>query len=179
MKICFRCIAIVCFFVLFGCTSIKVTEYRNEKPNLILENYLNGTIDAYGIFQDRSGKVIKRFECIIQASWKNEIGILDESFTYSDGSKSKRIWTLEKTADGKYIGTADDVKGKALGQTSGNAFQWKYVLKLDVDGTTYNVNFDDWMFLMNDTVMLNKSEMSKFGVYLGSVTLTFIKRSKQ
>ena len=38
------------------------------------------------------------------------------------------------------------------------------------------MQFDDWMYLMNDKVMLNKAEMSKFGVKLGEVTLSFVKR---
>jgi hypothetical protein len=141
-----------------------------------LEEYLNGTLDAYGVFQDRSGKVIKRFHCIIEASWKGERGVLDEKFYYSDGSQSQRIWKLTKTSDSKYIGTADDIKGTALGEVAGNALFWKYVMILEVDGKKYEVNFDDWMYLMNDKVMLNKSVMSKFGVYLGEVILTFVKR---
>jgi len=38
------------------------------------------------------------------------------------------------------------------------------------------VQFDDWMYLMNDRVMLNKAQMRKFGIYLGEVTLSFSKR---
>jgi hypothetical protein len=38
------------------------------------------------------------------------------------------------------------------------------------------VRFDDWMYLMTDKVMLNKATMSKFGVKLGEVTLSFTKR---
>jgi hypothetical protein len=37
------------------------------------------------------------------------------------------------------------------------------------------VQFDDWMYLMDDRVMLNKAVMSKFGLRLGEVTLTFVK----
>ena len=39
-----------------------------------------------------------------------------------------------------------------------------------------SVQFDDWMYLMNDKVLLNKAEMSKFGFKLGEVTLSFVKR---
>ena len=46
-------------------------------------------------------------------------------------------------------------------------------------GTVYNVDFDDWMFLMDDKVMLNRSLMSKFGFRLGEVTLSFVKRTPQ
>jgi hypothetical protein len=38
------------------------------------------------------------------------------------------------------------------------------------------VQFDDWMYLVNDRVMLNKASMRKFGIYLGEVTLSFSKR---
>ncbi|HCN73035.1 MAG TPA: DUF3833 domain-containing protein, partial [Pusillimonas sp.] len=48
--------------------------------------------------------------------------------------------------------------------------------RLPVGDTTYDVSFDDWMFLMNDEVMLNRATMSKFGIRLGEVTLSFYKR---
>jgi hypothetical protein len=35
---------------------------------------------------------------------------------------------------------------------------------------------DDWMVLVDDKVMLNRAEMSKFGITLGAVTLSFIRR---
>ena len=66
--------------------------------------------------------------------------------------------------------------GIANGQQRGNAFYWTYTLALPVDGNIINVQFDDWMYLMNDKVMLNKASMSKWGVGLGEVTLSFVKR---
>ena len=59
----------------------------------------------------------------------------------------------------------------------GNAFRWGYTLKLPVDGRIIEVQFDDWMYLMTDKVMLNKAVMSKFGFKLGEVTLSFVKRA--
>jgi hypothetical protein len=50
-------------------------------------------------------------------------------------------------------------------------------MALPVDGRVWEVQFDDWMYLMNDRVMLNKASMSKFGVFLGEVTLSFTKRA--
>jgi len=67
--------------------------------------------------------------------------------------------------------------GEAIGVTAGNAFRWNYVLALPVGDKIYNVNFDDWMFLMDDEVMLNRAVMSKFGFKLGEVTLSFRKRT--
>ncbi len=165
---------------LFSCSSPSVTQYANEKPNLDLSEYFNGTIDAYGIFTDRNGEVKKRFTVLLVAEWKvidgKKVGTLDESFDYSDGTKQKRIWTLTETTPGKYIGRADDVVGNALGESAGNALNWTYTLALPVDGTIYHVQFNDWMYLVTPKVMLNKARMSKFGIDLGEVTLSFYKR---
>ena len=159
-----------------GCASPDIKDYRNTKPSLDMRSYFNGTIDAYGIFQDRSGKVIKQFHVVIDASWKDKVGTLDERFTYIDGTTQRRIWTLTDLGNGRFSGRADDVVGEAIGETAGNALRWRYVMALPVDGDVINVDFDDWMFLMDDTVMLNRSAMSKWGVYLGEVTLSFYKR---
>ena len=169
-----------CAGFLFGCSGPQVSQYANEKPTLDLSEYFSGTIDAYGIFTDRSGAVVKRFTVLIQANWQvvdgKKVGTLDERFDYSDGSKQKRIWTLTETAPGKYIGKADDVVGEANGSSAGNALNWAYTLALPVDGTVYNVQFDDWMYLVTPKVMINKAQMSKFGINLGEVTLSFYKR---
>ena len=62
---------------------------------------------------------------------------------------------------------------EASGQVAGNAFRWAYTLRLPVDGNTYEVQFDDWMYLIDGRVMLNRATMSKFGFRLGEVTLSF------
>ena len=161
---------------LSGCGTQKIVDYAAEKPVLDLSSYFNGTLDAYGVFTDRSGKVVKRFTVVMNCSWQGADGVLDEDFTYSDGTRQKRVWRLKKLADGKYTGRADDVVGEALGESRGNAFHWTYTMSLPVDGTVYNVEFDDWMYLMTDRIMLNKATMSKYGVRLGEVTLSFTKR---
>ena len=166
--------------LLAACAGPQVTDYAAEQPALDLRQYFNGTLDAYGIFTDRSGKVVKRFTVVMNCRWEGppgqETGVLDEDFSYSDGTRQRRVWTLRRTADGRYTGTADDVVGEAVGQEKGNAFRWGYTLKLPVDGRVIEVSFDDWMYLMNGKVMLNKARMSKFGVGLGEVTLSFVKR---
>ena len=161
---------------LTGCGSQQINDYTAEKPVLELRDYFNGTLDAYGVFTDRSGKVVKRFTVVMKGTWTGDDGVLDEDFFYSDGTVQKRIWRLKHLGNGKYSGTADDVVGIANGQQSGNAFYWTYTLALPVDGKVYDVQFDDWMYLMTDKVMLNKATMSKFGWRLGEVTLSFTKR---
>jgi hypothetical protein len=163
---------------LSACGTVDIDRYAGQEPTLELRRYFDGTLDAHGIFQDRSGEVVRRFHVVIEASWEGEQGTLDERFTYADGSTQRRVWTIDRLAPGRYVGRADDVVGEARGEARGNALRWRYVLALPVGDRVINVDFDDWMFLMDDTVMLNRSVMSKFGFRLGEVTLSFHKRPR-
>jgi Protein of unknown function (DUF3833) len=161
---------------LSGCASAPVpSDYANQTPLLDLKTYFNGNITAHGVFTDRAGKVARRFTVDMNCTWVGDDGVLDENFTYSDGTKERRVWRIKRFADGNYTGTAGDVLGVAIGKAAGNALQWSYTLRLPVDGSVYEVQFDDWMYLMSERVMLNKAVMSKFGVRLGEVTLSFYK----
>jgi hypothetical protein len=166
-----------------GCAGTSLERYRDQRPVLDLADYFNGTIDGWGMFQDRSGEVIKRFHVVIDARWEKrdglDVGTLDENFTWSDGTTSRRVWTITRVDAGHYVGRADDVVGEARGEAAGNALRWRYVLALPVDGKVWNVDFDDWMFLIDEgdkRVMLNRAVMSKFGFRLGEVTLSFTRR---
>lgn len=165
------------FFVvlLAGCASHKISDYANEKPKFDLKQYFNGRVIAHGVVTDRSGKVTRRMVVNMSCTWNGDVGTLDEDFTYADGTKEKRIWTIRKKGE-RYIGTAADVIGEALGEAAGNALNWKYVLALNVDGKTYHIDFDDWMWQIDDKVMLNRAEFSKFGFKLGEVLITFTKQ---
>jgi len=166
----------LCAGVLAGCAAPDVGEYAAERPVLDLQRYFNGRVDAWGMFSDRSGKVVKRFTVVMDCRWQGDEGVLDEDFTYSDGSKQRRVWRIRKLADGRFTGRADDVVGEAQGQARGNALRWNYTLELPVDGVTWRVQMDDWMYQMNGQVLVNRTAMSKFGIQLGEVTLFFMRR---
>lgn len=162
---------------LTACSGLSVEYYQTQQPEFKLEDYFNGEIEAWGMFQKRNGEVVKRFKVTIDAQWQGDQGVLDEHFTYSDGTTQRRVWTITKHAEKQYSSSADDVVGKATGRASGNALQWLYTLRLPVDDKVYKVQFDDWMHLMEDGVLINRSKMKKFGFTLGEVILFFRKVS--
>ena len=168
--------------LLAGCASVEVADYRDQRPLLDLRQYFDGRLEGWGMFQDRSGKVLKRFHVVIDARWQGATGTLDERFTWSDGPSAgnpeRRVWTLTDLGGGRYAGTAGDVVGSASGEAAGNALRWRYVLALQMDGQVVEVDFDDWMVLVDDKVMLNRSVMSKYGFRLGEVTLTLVRGDK-
>ncbi len=157
---------------------MEVSTYAQEKPALKLEQYFNGKLLGHGVFMSRGGEVKRRFVVAITGTVTDAGStiVLDEQFTWSDGVKDARVWTLKKQPNGQWHGTAGDVVGYATGNVAGNALNWRYVLALPVDGKTYNVDFDDWMYLVDDKVMINKAVMSKFGFRLGEVLISFTKQ---
>ena len=163
--------------LLAGCASAPVpADYAAEKPALDLKRYFDGELVAHGIFTDRAGKVARRFTVQMTGTWQGNQGTLDERFTYSDGKTERRVWRLTDLGGGRYTGRADDVVGQAQGVAAGNALNWRYTLRLPVDDKVYEVEFDDWMYLVDERVMLNKARMSKFGFFLGEVTLSFTRK---
>jgi hypothetical protein len=161
---------------LSACSSAPVAaDYAKEQPALNLREYFNGPLTAHGLFTDRSGRVVKRFTVQMQGRWEGDQGVLEEDFVYSDGTRQRRVWRLTDLGQGRWRGQADDVVDHADGESAGNALNWHYTLRLPVDGSVYEVQFNDWMYLMDAHTMLNKAVMSKFGITLGEVTLSFHK----
>lgn len=170
-----RLFTVVAFALLAGCSSTDPQAYRSEQPVLDLARYFDGTLEGHGMVLDRSGEVQRRFVVRIQATWKDGVGTLDEDFTWSDGKQERRVWTLRRAqADGsRWIGTAADVIGEASGVVAGNALNWTYTLDLATDRGRFRIGFDDWMFLIDERVMLNRAVMSFYGVRVGEVLIAF------
>lgn len=166
------CLIIACL-LLGSCGNVGVEHYANERPSLDLPAFFDRPVKAWGIFQKPSGEVVKRFTVDITSRREGERLILDERFLYSDGTRQQRVWTLTPEGAGRWRGRAADVVGEATGQVAGNALRWRYRLNLPVNGSTWEVSFDDWMYLMDDDTLINRSSMHKFGVELGQVTLFF------
>lgn len=159
-----------------GCGTVSVDSYKDREPIFQIEDYFIGTTRAWGIFQDRSGMVQRQFTVDIEGYMDGDELVLEEDFVYDDGELDRRVWRIRNLGDGNYEGRADDVVGTATGRASGNALNWAYTLDLPYRDGTVEVQFDDWMFLQPDGVLLNRARMSKFGVRLGEVTLVFQKR---
>jgi len=159
-----------------GCAGPQLSDYADSRPAFDLRQYFNGTVLAHGIVSDRSGKVLRSFVVTLRCNWVGDAGTLDEEFVFSDGERQRRVWRLQRLADGSYTGAADDVVGQARGASSGSAFNWRYTLRVPVSGSVYEVQFDDWMHLVDERTVINKAVMSKFGVRVGDITLSFTKQ---
>ncbi len=171
-----KILVVILAMALSGCSAADVSMYQGKHPEFDLFTYFQGETRGWGIVQDRKGMVTRQFVVDIEGTVDDQGRLLlKEDFDWSDGEQSNRTWTISRTPDGEFIGRADDVVGDAVGKSAGNALQWVYTLQVEVDGKTWKVALDDWMFLQPDEVVINRTEMSKFGLKVGDVTMVFRK----
>ena len=161
--------------LLVACSSPSIDDYQGTQPELKLEEFFNGKLTAHGVVLDRNGKLTRKFSVDLLGTWENDKGKLEEWFIYDDGEKQTRTWYLENLGNGNYKGTANDVVGKAMGTAKGSALYWRYQLEIQYQGEPLEVTLDDWMFLITDKRLINRTDIIKFGFKVGEVILTIEK----
>jgi len=154
---------------------MKIEDFSQTEPAFVLEDYFEGSTTAWGLFEDRFGNVQRQFVVEIDGQWDGKTLVLTEDFVYDDGETENRVWTITKTGDNAYEGETENSIGTAKGALAGNAFHWTYGFNLKVGDGYWKVKFDDWMFLQPDGVLLNKATVTRWGITLGTVFLSFSK----
>ena len=163
-------------FFLTNCVAgMKPEDFKDQKPRLIIEEFLKGNVKAYGILQNRSGKVTRQFSANLNGKWDGSQLILDEKFNWSDGEVQTRQWKIIKKNNNYYEGIAADVVGTAKGYSYGPAFKFEYVLLVPVKGKEMKITFDDWIFMQDEKVAINRATMTKFGFKVAELTVMFVK----
>ncbi|MEE4277018.1 MAG: DUF3833 domain-containing protein [Halieaceae bacterium] len=165
-------------FTLGGCaTSLDGLRYTDQTPPFDLFAFFEGTVDAWGVVQNRSGEVVQRFDVVIRGTVRDDELTLDERFTYALGDGVReRVWRIRRQEDGSYSGEAGDILDRAEGESFGNAFRWAYAMDLPVGGKTYRVRFEDWIFALDSSRLLNRSYIQKFGLDVAEVTIFMQRR---
>lgn len=170
----FPCILFITF-LLFSCSSQHLDQYAATNPALDLKEFFNGELVAYGMLQNRSGVMTRRFTATIDASWEGDQGTLVEEFLFDDGEIQYRTWTLTDLGNNNYQGVASDVVGEAEGSIVGSVFQWQYQLDVPYGDGSIVLNLDDWLYLIDENHLINKTKLTKFGFRVGELTLVIEK----
>ena len=161
--------------LLFDFGAQSVAAYAAETPVLDLREYLSGTLIASGVFFGFSGRVERRFVADMRGDWNGNTGTLDERFRFADGEVGDRCWTMTFADDGSFVATAPDVEGHAVGRQCGNAAAMRYRLRVPRGNGEIVVGLEDWFYLLHDGTLINKARMSKFGLKVGELVVSFRK----
>ena len=177
MKWLYKSSAFAALLLLLSSCTTQLKDYQASSPELDIQQYFSGNLIAWGMVQDYTDNVTRRFCVEIDGQWQGDNGLLKEVFYFADGEISYRNWQLKKLPQGKYQGSAEDVVGEAFGQQVGFAFQWQYDLLVPIDGDTIEFSLDDWMYQIDEYRVFNRTKMKKLGVTLAEVTLFFDKQT--
>ena len=168
-----RLMLVAAALLLAGCASVDIARYAGTQPRLDIAEYFAGKTRAWGMVQDYSGEVQRRFTVEIEGRVEGDTLTLDERFVYADGETDRRVWTFERDGEDRWIGRANDVEGPVAARQAGHVFNMTYRLPVTVSGRELTFTLDDWMYLQPDGRLINRTAMKKFGVTLAEITIVF------
>lgn len=169
-------LALVVRFLLQNFASFRAQspqDYAGTTPAMDIRSALNGPMDADGVIYGPTGRVASRFTAKILGEWTGSSGTLWEVFSFASGTEQTRQWTLRVGNDGKIVATAPDVIGEGFGEQSGSSVMLRYRLKLAEDAGGHVLDVVDWMYLLDNGSIVNRSEMRKFGLKVAELVATF------
>lgn len=161
---CLILLALLAQRLFFSFAAQPPQAYAGQEPRLDIRKVLLGPILSEGVIFGPTGAMTSRFVARMEGKWQGNHGTLAEDFHYANGSTQQRMWTLTIGDDGAITGTAPDIIGTAKGQQTGASVQMTYRIQLPDDAGGHVLDVVDWMYLMPNGTILNKSEMRKFGV---------------
>lgn len=160
---------------LFSFKNQKISQFKSDCKIFDIRKVLEGNMVAEGMVYGISGRLSSTFTAQFLGNWANNEGSFIENFQFSTGKNQIRNWNLIIDSNGKIIGTADDIIGKAVGQQYGSAVMLSYKLKLSEDLGGHVIKVIDWMHLLENDTIFNRSEFRKFGFKVGELVATFRK----
>jgi hypothetical protein len=140
-----------------------------------LTTFLHGRTRAWGIFEDRFGRLRRRFDVAMAGTWNSGVFVLDEQFIYDDGRVEHRVWRVTPLSNGQFRATCDDCIGDAIGQCTADRVEMTYRFRLRLPSRTLVVDFVDRLYKINDATAVNRVTVSKWGIKIGDLSLFFLK----
>ncbi|AAV94773.1 DUF3833 domain-containing protein [Ruegeria pomeroyi] len=147
-------------------------DYAGTGPAFVLKTHLSGPILSEGLIYGPTGKMTNSFVARMVGEWEGDTGTLSEEFTYSNGKRQSRKWFLKQGEGNSFTATADDIIGEARGTVSGSTIKMEYKIVLPEDAGGHSLSVTDWLYLTENGVIMNKSEMRKFGIKVAELIAT-------
>ena len=175
--------------VLFGVVLLIASRrlsFRAQRPEdyadgplFDIRERLNGPILCEGVIYGPTGRVTSRFVADIEAQWTGNTGRMTEVFHYDSGTVQERVWTLTLGNDGGIRAEAPDVLGTGTGQQCGSAVMLNYRIQLTPEAGGHVMDTTDWMYLMANGTIMNRSQFRKFGIKVAELVATMRPKDTQ
>jgi hypothetical protein len=155
-----------------GFRAQRPEDYAATGPQFDLRKHLKGPILCEGVIYGPTGRVSSRFVADFDARWEGNVGVMKEAFRYDSGARQTREWRLTVGNDGSIRAEADDVVGVGSGTQSGSAVVLNYRIRLPAESGGHVLDTTDWMYLMENGAIMNRSQFRKFGVTVAELVAT-------
>lgn len=155
----------------FGFTSQSPADYAGG-PAFDIRDVLNGTLLCDGIIYGPAGRVTSRFTARIEAEWTGDNGVMRERFVFDSGAVQNREWRLSVGPEGDIEADADDLAGPGFGWQQGSSVKLAYRIRLTESAGGYVLDVVDWMYLLENGSIMNRSQFRKFGFKVGELVAT-------
>lgn len=147
-------------------------EYRGKGPDFDLRKHLSGPLSCEGVIFGPTGRVTSRFVADMQGTWDGSTGTLAEVFRYDSGTIQHRAWTLSLGSNGQITATAADVEGNGEGRVEGSGVLLRYRIRLTPEAGGHVLDVTDWMYLLDNGTIINRSQFRKFGIKVAELVAT-------
>ncbi len=155
-----------------GFAAQKPADYAGIEPQFDIRRHLNGPIQCEGMIYGPLGRVTSRFVADMEARWDGNTCRMTEAFYYASGKRQDREWTLMLGNDGAIRASAPDLAGVGAGRQEGCTVVLNYRIRLPQDAGGHVLDVTDWMYLMPNGTILNRSQFRKFGIKVAELVAT-------
>lgn len=161
--------------LLAGCSDERpLARFAGDGPDFDPVRFFTGHVRSWGVVEDRGGAPTGRVRTDCQGEAEGADGLhMEQRLTMEDGTTTTRDWHMRRTGPRAYSATANDMVGSAAGEAQGRAFHWRWVLATRPGNPLFDVTMEQWMYLMDDGAMVNRTVVSKLGLVLAEVTEQF------
>ncbi|MCV6598502.1 MAG: DUF3833 domain-containing protein [Mangrovicoccus sp.] len=147
-------------------------DYAATGPDFDIRAHLNGPMLCEGVIYGPLGRVNARFVAEMEAKWQGDTGIMTEDFRYDSGTTQHREWQLKVDETGQISATAPDILGEGKGQQKGAGVRLGYRIRLPEASGGHVLSTVDWMYLMENGTIINRSQFRKFGIRVAELVAT-------
>ncbi len=136
--------------------------------------FFDGHVRSRGVMEDRSGAPTGWIvtDCVGHKDGQGGLRMV-QHLSFQDATAQERVWQVRRSGPGRFEATASDMVGSALGDTSGGAFHWRWVLARAPGERPFDVTMDQWIYPLGDGSVMIRSTISKFGFILSEVSERF------
>lgn len=167
------CVLVLC--LLSACSAPrKISYFSGTIPAFDPVAFWTGHVQSWGVIETPGGAPSDSITTDCQGRLAADGTLhLHQTLTEGDGTTRHRDWTLRRLSPTTYEASANDMAAPVTGTAAGRAFTWHWVWELAPHASLKRVTMTQWMYLLQDGTLLNRTIITKFGVTVAEVTEHF------